>query len=211
MRAFLRRMTEMTQTTSLMDDADIKSWWAEDADITGRLVAAIAAACVAVPALNVRYDLDRQRFEPLPTVDLGIAIETEEGVRVPVLADLRHAPTTEIRRRLNALRTVIENNFPCPSVTLVNFGRGPCRYASLPVVPPQVAVVVAGRVQPESVQQDGRTIVRHRLPLTFTYDTRATGLLGATRFLGAIKADLALQELPLGRGLYSPARQSLDR
>lgn len=204
-------MTEMTQTTSLMDDADVESWWAEDADITGRLVAATASACAVVPALNVRYNIDRQQFEPLPTVDLGIAIETEGGVRVAVLVDLRHAPATEIRKRLNALRTVIENNFAHPSVTLVNFGRGPCRYASLPVVPPQVAEVAAGRVQSELVQQDGRIIVHHKLPLTLTYDTRATGLLGATRFLGAMKADLALRDLPLGRGSISPARQSPER
>jgi 2-oxoisovalerate dehydrogenase E2 component (dihydrolipoyl transacylase) len=193
-------MTQMIETTSLMDDADIESWWTEDADITGRLVAAIAIACAAVPALNSRYDPDRQCFEPLSTVDLGIAIETDKGVRVPIFADVVHTPITEIRHRLNGLRTVVEDSFPRPSVTLVNFGRGPCRYASLPVTPPQVAIVAAGRVLLEPARQDGRTIYRHRLPLTLTYDTRATGLLGATRFLGVVKADLAMQDLPLTRG-----------
>jgi 2-oxoisovalerate dehydrogenase E2 component (dihydrolipoyl transacylase) len=204
-------MTQMIETTSLMDDADIESWWTEDADITGRLVAAIAIACAAVPALNSRYDPDRQCFEPLSTVDLGIAIEADKGVRVPVFANVVHMPITEIRHRLDRLHTVIEDGSPRPSVTLVNFGRGPCRYASLPVVPPQVAVVAAGRVQSEPVHQDGRIILRHRLPLTLTYDTRATGLLGATRFLGAMKADLALRDLPLTRGSISSARPSLKR
>ena len=204
-------MTQMIETTSLMDDADIESWWAEDADITGRLVAAIAVACAAVPALNARYDPDRQCFEALSTVDLGIAIEADKCVRVPVFANVVHMPITEIRHRLNRLRTVTEDSFPRPSVTLVNFGRGPCRYASLPVVPPQVAMVAAGRVQAETVQQNGRIIVRHKLPLTLTYDARATGLLGATRFLGAMKADLALRDLPLTRGLFSSPHLSLER
>lgn len=201
-------MTEIAETASLMDDADIEAWWAEDADITGRLVAAIAVACAAVPALNARYDPDRRHFEPLPTVDLGIAIETEEGVLVPVLTDVCHAPFTEIRRRLNALRTVVDYGSFRPSITLVNFGGGPCRYASLPVVPPQVAIVAVGRALLQPVKQDGRTIYRHQLPLTLTYDTRAAGLLAATRFLGAIKADLAQQELPLARGSFSPASHS---
>src|SRR5579872_6816527 len=101
-------MTQMAETTSLMDDAEVESWWAEDADITGRLVAAIAVACIAVPALNSRYNPDRQCFEPLPTVDVGIAIETDKGVFVPVLADVVHMTITEIRRRLDALRNVID-------------------------------------------------------------------------------------------------------
>lgn len=201
-------MTEIAETASLMDDADIEAWWAEDADITGRLVAAIAVACAAVPALNARYDPDRRHFEPLSTVDLGIAIETEEGVLVPVLTDVAHAPFTEIRRRLNALRTVIDYGSFHPSVTLVNFGRGPCRYASLPVVLPQVAIVAVGRALLQPVKQDGRTIYRHQLPLTLTYDRRAAGLLVATRFLGVIKADLAQRELPLARGSFSPASHS---
>ena len=94
--AILGFMTEIAETASSMDDADIEAWWAEDADITGRLVAAIAVACAAVPALNARYDRDRRHFEPLPTVDLGIAIETEEGSWCRSLTYVCHAPFTEI-------------------------------------------------------------------------------------------------------------------
>lgn len=193
-------MTPIRETAFLMDDADIEAWWAENADITGRLLVAIAAACVAVPAFNARYDEGHGRFEPLSAIDLGIAIETDTGVAVPVLADVGHKSITEIRRGLNALRTMIEDRTPRPSVTLVNFGRGPCRYASLPLVPPQVAIVAAGQVLLQPARQGGRIVNRHRLPLTLTYDTRASSLLGATRFLGALKADLAKQDLPLARG-----------
>ncbi len=204
---FVAVMTQMTETTSLMDDADVESWWAEDADITGRLVAAIAVACAAVPALNSRYDPDRQCFELLPSVDLGIAIETDKGVLVPVLADVVHMSITEIRRRLNALRTVIDGGSHHPSITLVNFGRGPCRYASLPITPPQVATVAAGRIRLQPVQQGRRTTYRHSLPLTLTYDSRASGLLGATRFLDAMKADLVKRDLLLTRGWHAAGSQ----
>jgi 2-oxoisovalerate dehydrogenase E2 component (dihydrolipoyl transacylase) len=196
----IRSMTDSIETASLIDDADIEPWWSQDADITGRLVAAIAMACAAVPSFNARFDVAAGRFEPLPTVDLGIVIETEAGVAVPVLADIGHASVTEIRRRLNALRTRVEAGASRPPVTLVNFGRGPCRYASLPVVPPQVAIVAAGQVLLQPARLEGRIVERHVLPLTLTYDTRASGLTGAARFLGAIKTDLAKRDLPLTRG-----------
>jgi len=195
-------MTQSTDAASLMDDADIDAWWEEGADITGRLVAAIAVASRAVPAFNARYDADRQTFEPLPTVDLGIVIETEAGVEVPVLTDVGHKSIAEIRRELNALRMVIETRSPSPSVTLVNFGRGPCRYATLPIVPPQVAIIAAGQMLLQPVRHGSRTVNRRFLPLTLTYDVRASTLLGATRFLGALKADLANRDLPLARGWH---------
>lgn len=182
------------ETATLMDDADVEAWWAPDADATVRLVAAIAIACAAVPALNARHDPERGRFEPLPTIDLGIVIETESGVAVPVLHDIAHAPVTEIRRRLNLLKTVIEDSLPRPAVTLVNFGRGPCRYASLPVVPPQVAIVACGRAE--------RQAGRHVLPLSLIYDARACGLRAAVRFLGVLRTDLARHDLPLARGWH---------
>jgi 2-oxoisovalerate dehydrogenase E2 component (dihydrolipoyl transacylase) len=202
-------MNEIVQTASLMDEADIDSWWAAGADITGRLLAAIAVAATAVPAMNSRYDPNHGRFEPLPTVDLGITIETEHGVSIPVLKDVGHKSVVEIRRHLNALRVVIEDCPERPSITLVNFGHGPCRYATLPITPPEVAIVAAGRVLAAPVHEGGRIAHRHRLPLTLTYDTRASHLLGATRFMGAITADLAKRDLPLSRGLNAPARKPL--
>ena len=197
-----RVMTTVAEAAFLMDDADVSAWWSASADVTGRVVAAIAVACATVPAMNARYDAALQSFTPLPTIDLGIAIETNDGVRVPVLTDVGHTPATEIRRRLNALRVMIEEGARRPGVTLVNFGRGPCRYAILPLEPPQVAIVATGQVSLQPVPHKSRVTYRHVLPLTLSYDTRACNLGEAVRFLGAIKSDLALPELPLSRGAH---------
>ena len=193
-------MNENPETAVLMDDADIEPWWGPDADVTGRLLAAIAVAAAAVPAMNARYDPDRRRFAPLPTVDIGITIETEDGVAIPVLTDVGHRSTVEIRQRLNELRVMVEDCSLHPPIRLVNFGRGPCRYAQLPILPPEIAIVAAGQVLLWPVQVGRHMSQRHCLPLTLTYDARAIGLLAATRFLGAIKTDLAKRDIPLARG-----------
>lgn len=197
-------MTRTIETAFLMDDADVESWWAPDADVTVRLVAAIAVACASVPCLNARFDAERQAFEPLASIDIGVAIDTAHGTMVPVLCDIAHCSATEIRRRLTSLRQTVETGACTPSITLMNFGHLlPCRYASIPVMPPQVAIVAAGEAVLQPVRHEQHIVYRHRLPLSLSFDARACGIATAAHFLAALKADLARRDLPLARGWHS--------
>ena len=64
------------------------------------------------------------------------------------------------------------------------------RFASLVVVPPQVAIVGAGRIAPLVVAQRGRPAVRRVLPLSLTFDHRVVTGGEAARFMVALKSDL---------------------
>lgn len=196
------------ETGALSDDADVEAWWAPDADVTGRLAAAIAVACAAVPSVNARFQAARNRFETLPSVDIGIVVDTARGMVVPVLCDIGHASVTEIRRRLNELRTRVEDGPCAPSIMLTNFGQVAGRYAVLPVPPPLAAVIAAGQVSLQAVQREGHVSHHHMLPLSLCFDVRACGMGGAARFLAAMKADLAKPELPLSRGWHASADKS---
>ena len=65
-------------------------------------------------------------------------------------------------------------------------------HAALVVLPPQVAIVGAGRIRDSVVARDGKPMVRPVLPLSLTFDHR--GVMGgeASRFLAAVKADLEI-------------------
>ncbi|MFZ1489084.1 MAG: 2-oxo acid dehydrogenase subunit E2, partial [Ilumatobacteraceae bacterium] len=76
------------------------------------------------------------------------------------------------------------------TITLSNFGIFTGRYAALVVVPPQVAIIGAGRVRDEVVAHDGRPAVRAVLPLSLTFDHRVVMGGEAARFLAALIADL---------------------
>jgi pyruvate dehydrogenase E2 component (dihydrolipoamide acetyltransferase) len=65
------------------------------------------------------------------------------------------------------------------------------RYASLVVVPPQVAIVGAGRVEPRVVAAAGKAVVRNILPLSLTFDHRAVTGAEAASFMAALIQDLA--------------------
>ncbi|MEZ5667500.1 MAG: 2-oxo acid dehydrogenase subunit E2 [Alphaproteobacteria bacterium] len=58
------------------------------------------------------------------------------------------------------------------TITLSNFGMLGGRYASLVVVPPQVAILGAGRIADEPVAVDGTVAVARTLPLSLTFDHR---------------------------------------
>jgi len=64
------------------------------------------------------------------------------------------------------------------------------RHAALVVIPPQVAIVGAGRIAPQVVAVEGQPAVRRTLPLSLTFDHRAVTGGEAARFMAALIDDL---------------------
>jgi pyruvate dehydrogenase E2 component (dihydrolipoamide acetyltransferase) len=77
---------------------------------------------------------------------------------------------------------------------LSNFGALGGRFAALVVVPPQVAILGAGRVCPGLVEAASGPAIRHVLPLSLTFDHRVVTGGEAARFLAAAIHDLELSE-----------------
>jgi pyruvate dehydrogenase E2 component (dihydrolipoamide acetyltransferase) len=64
------------------------------------------------------------------------------------------------------------------------------RFANLVVVPPQVAIIGAGRIAQRVVMLEGKVVARPVVPLSLTFDHRVVTGGEATRFLMALIADL---------------------
>ena len=181
---------------TLFEEADVEAWWSTAADVTVRLIRAIAAGCAGVPALNAWFDGHALIRRVLPRIDLGIAVDTESGLIVPVLRDIADREPGQLRRDLDALisavrtRSVALADLRNPTITLSNFGTIAGRHAALVVVPPQVAIIGAGRIAPHAVPAHKGPVFRHRLPLSLTFDHRAATGGDAARFLKAMTDDL---------------------
>jgi 2-oxoisovalerate dehydrogenase E2 component (dihydrolipoyl transacylase) len=184
---------------TLIDEADVEDWPA-GTDVTVRLVRAIVAACRAAPALNAWYDGKATARRLHQKVDLAIAMDTGDGLFAPVLRSVQARDPADLRRGLEAMkRDVLARTVPLEelrgaTITLSNFGTLGGRHAALVVVPPQVAIVGAGRIVPRVVAAEGRPAVRRTLPLSLTFDHRAATGGEAARFLGAMIADLQRKE-----------------
>jgi len=180
---------------TVTEEVDIHEWPA-GSDVTLRLIRAIVAGCTVEPALNAWY-LGRDKGRRLHSkVDLGIATDTEDGLFVPVLRDAGGRDDADLRLGLDRMRTDVgARSIPAEelrgqTITLSNFGMFGGRHASLVVLPPQVAILGAGRIAERAVAHEGRAAVRRVLPLSLTFDHRAVTGGEASRFLGAVVADL---------------------
>jgi len=180
---------------TIADIADIDGWPA-DSDVTMRLIRAIGAGCAAEPALNASY-LGQDKGRRLNRkVHLGIAMDTEDGLFVPVLRDVGNRSAADLRRGLEAMkadvraRTVPLEELRGQTITLSNFGMFGGRHAALVVLPPQCAILGAGRIHQQVVPHDGQPAVHRVLPLSLTFDHRAVMGGEASRFMAAVIADL---------------------
>lgn len=195
MDANMTRAHAQVVPATVTDEADIGDWPA-GTDTTVRLVRAIARACEAEPDLNSAYlgrDRGRRRHG---RVDVGIAVDTDDGLFVPVLRDVAHRDADDLREGIERMRADIERRSVAPehlrgaTISLSNFGVFGGRHAALVVVPPQVAIVGAGHAHDAVVPRNGEIVVRRRLPVSLTFDHRVVMGGEAARFLATLVRDL---------------------
>jgi 2-oxoisovalerate dehydrogenase E2 component (dihydrolipoyl transacylase) len=185
--------------TTLADDADIHAWLPGN-DITVRLIRALVQACKAVPAMNAWFDGENLTRTLHPQVDIGIAVDTEDGLFVPALRNADVLDAAGVRAAVNRLRTQVEQRSIPPeelkgyTISLSNFGVFAGRYATPIVVPPCVAIVAAGKGRHQMTPVMGGFESHRVIPLSVTFDHRAATGGEAARFLKAMLDDLALAQ-----------------
>ncbi len=181
---------------TVMDDADVDHWM-QGTPLLARVARAVIAACKAEPGLNAWYDGKADARTLRQEVDLGIAVDLDEGLLVPVLRDAQKLSLEDLKARLETLidkarkRELPPDQLKGATITISNYGPIGGRYASPVVVPPTVAIIGVGRLQRQPVVTKEGGIAAHRvLPLSLTFDHRAATGGEAARFLMALKADL---------------------
>jgi 2-oxoisovalerate dehydrogenase E2 component (dihydrolipoyl transacylase) len=192
-RAMAMAMTHSHQEVvpvTIIDDADITE--IVNSDITACLIHAMVAGIKVEPALNSWFDGKTLELCVMPEINLGLAMDTEDGLFVPVLKNVGSKTAQDLRNMINTFKTTVRARTVAPSdlqgasITLSNFGMIAGRYATPIIVPPMVAILGCGRLRDEPRVRDGIVQVRKILPLSLTFDHRAITGGEATRFLGAV-------------------------
>jgi pyruvate dehydrogenase E2 component (dihydrolipoamide acetyltransferase) len=158
---------------------------------------ATVAALKRFPVLNASLDEDRQELILKRYYHLGIAMDTERGLIVPVIRDVDRKSIVELALELaDKIQRTREGKISLEelrgsSFTLTNAGAlGGAAF--IPIINyPEVAILGLGRAQPKPVVRDGQITVRTMLPLCISFDHRVADGADVVRFLAQVMRLLA--------------------
>ncbi len=196
MAANMSRAGREVVPATVQDEADIESWFTGREDVTLRLIRAIISGCAAEPSLNASFDPQASSLHHNTSIDLGLAIDSPDGLFVPVLRDVARSSAQDWRRQIDAVKKGVEDRslkpseLRSPTFTLSNFGTIVGQHAALVVMPPQVAILGVGRARDTAVRADHGIAMHRMLPLSLTFDHRAVTGGEAARFLRAVITEL---------------------
>ncbi len=202
-QAMSQAMTKAHQyvvPASIMLDADITAWEPTQ-NFMLRLIRAMCAACNQEPLLNSSLQTDGRAYTTHDHVNLGIAIDTEAGLFVPVIPQAQQKDDKAIMQLLNEFKekaqskTLPADVFKNATITLSNIGSLSGKYATPIITPPQVAILAAGRGFEQATYTQGRLHNKKFIPLSLTFDHRLITGGQAARFLQAICSELATSTL----------------
>lgn len=157
--------------------------------VTAILLKVVAAALKHFPAFNSTLDLERAERIEKKYVHIGVAVDTDDGLLVPVLRNVGEkglatvaAELTELSGRARA-RRLSNDEMTGASFTVTNLGGlGTTHFA--PIIGwPQVAILAVGKAEIKPVYDGDEFVPRRMLPLGITYDHRAVDGADAARFL----------------------------
>jgi len=153
------------------------------------------------PVMNASIDTAAGTITYHDAEHLGIAVDTERGLLVPVVRDAGDLNLGGLARKIADVANRTRNNQVNPdelsggTFTLTNTGSRGALFDTPILLPPQVGILGTGAVVKRPVVIDdadlGETIsVRSMVYLALTYDHRLVDGADAARFLGTIKARL---------------------
>jgi pyruvate dehydrogenase E2 component (dihydrolipoyllysine-residue acetyltransferase) len=167
--------------------------WVEECDFTnvdlGRLVPTVLHACALAlqehSRLNARFEGDEIVY--LDRYDLGVAVQTESGLLVPVVRDCTRSVdelAADVDRLAEAARAgrLAPEELRGSTFTVTSAGKLGGLLTTPIVNHPEVAILSVGRIRPQPVVRDGKIVVRQIGYVSVTFDHRVVDGVQAAQF-----------------------------
>ncbi len=164
--------------------------------LTAILVKVLAAGLKTFPKFNAVPDMRTRETVFRDYIHIGIAVDTERGLLVPVIRDADQKSLLEISRILPELAEKARTKKLMPDalegacMSISNLGGFGVGHFTPLVSGPQVAILGVGGARETPVWQEGRWIPRLQLPLTLSYDHRLIDGAEGARFIRWISGAL---------------------
>jgi pyruvate dehydrogenase E2 component (dihydrolipoamide acetyltransferase) len=165
------------------------------ADIVAKLTALVLRER---PLLAARWNSDQLVLPADDGFHIGIAVDTEEGLLVPVIRDVARRSLAEIshdsQRLIEQARSgrLVAADMQGGVFTITNLGAFGIDAFTPIINAPEVAILGLGAIRSEAVAtEDGQLVARQMLTLSLTFDHRALDGAPAARFLQSLAAAIA--------------------
>jgi len=156
------------------------------------IIKAVQHALREHPLLNASVDEEGEAIILKKYCNIGFAVDTAEGLIVPVLRNVEKKSIIELAGELQAMserareRTLTLAEMKGSSFTISNFGQFGGSFATPIINYPDVAILGCGRIIDKPWVVKGEIAIRKILPLSLTFDHRVTDGGDATRFLSRV-------------------------
>ena len=157
--------------------------------VTSILVKVITSAMKIFPQFNSSIDMEKKEIIFKRYFNIGIAVDTENGLLVPVIKNTDKKNLKEISVEMNQLaekartRKISLDEMQGGCITITNLGGIGGTYFTPIVNSPEVAILGVSRSEYIPTYKDNRLIPRLMLPLSLSYDHRIIDGADAARFL----------------------------
>jgi pyruvate dehydrogenase E2 component (dihydrolipoamide acetyltransferase) len=157
--------------------------------ITAILVKVMANALQQFPRFNASVDMENEEVILKKYYSIGIAVDTEKGLLVPVIRDVEKKTIIEIAVEITELSEKTRNGELSPeemqggNISISNLGGiGGTNFTPI-VYPPQVAILGVSRAKQQPVYREGGFEPRQILPMSLSYDHRLIDGADGAKFL----------------------------
>ncbi len=161
------------------------------------IIKAVAKALKSHPLLNSQMDLENNRMIFKHYYNIGIAVDTEDGLMVPVIRDADRLSITELAAAVSGFaekartRSISMEDMKDGTFTITNYGSIGGIHA-VPVINfPQAGILGTGRVMEKPVIIGGEITKGVVMPLSLSVDHRIVDGGEVTRFLNDVMKYLA--------------------
>lgn len=162
---------------------------------------AVTHALTQIPAFNASYDEEKQEITYHDAEHIGMAVDTERGLLVPVIPDAGDLSLAGVAKKIAEAADKARTNKLSPSdlsgstFSITNIGSVGALFDTPIINQPNVGILGTGIIEkrPRVVTDEfgnDAIAIRHMMYLSLTYDHRLVDGADAGRFLQTVKAQL---------------------
>lgn len=153
------------------------------------IMKAVTIALKEFPVFNSSYDDGKEELILKKYYNLGMAVDTPDGLIVPVVKDTDRKSILEIAREMDELKeqartkSIPLDKLQNGTFTITNYGAIGASHGIPVIKHPEVAILGVGKITKKPVVVDNEIVIRDILPISLCIDHRVIDGGDAGRFL----------------------------